>query len=298
MGRSLETLTSVPAGNVVGIAGLQGAILKSGTICSHIEGAPNLSSTSFISTNAPIVRVALEPVFPGDLDKMIRGLRLLEQADPAVSYEQLESGEHVILTAGELHLERCLKDLRERFARCDIQAGEAIVPYRESIVRAEEMSAPRDASLGRGRVEALTSSKQISIRLAVRPLPVAVTNFLIRNSGAVKRLYSERLAQEEERTTKTNGHSGDDGHEVNDADDAGSQEEELEAEDDGADAGQQLTQAEFKKGLMEAFEDEDNDKMDREMWKDIVDKIVAFGPRRVGPNLFIDATKEGICERL
>jgi ribosome assembly protein 1 len=295
MGRSLETLNSVPAGNVVGIAGLQGAILKSGTICSRIEGAPNLSSTRFISTNAPIVRVALEPVFPGDLDKMIRGLRLLEQADPAVSYEQLESGEHVILTAGELHLERCLKDLRERFARCDIQAGEAIVPYRESIVRAEEMNAPRDATLGRGRVEVLTSSKQISIRLAVRPLPAAVTNFLIRNSRAVKRLYSERLAQEEERTTKTNGQSENENGETDAAD---SHEEELEAEDDGAEAGQQLTLAEFKKGLIEAFEDKENDKTDREVWKDIVDKIVAFGPRRVGPNLFIDATKEGICGRL
>jgi ribosome assembly protein 1 len=295
MGRSLETLNSVPAGNVVGIAGLQGAILKSGTICSRIEGAPNLSSTRFISTNAPIVRVALEPVFPGDLDKMIRGLRLLEQADPAVSYEQLESGEHVILTAGELHLERCLKDLRERFARCDIQAGEAIVPYRESIVRAEEMNAPRDATLGRGRVEVLTSSKQISIRLAVRPLPAAVTNFLIRNSRAVKRLYSERLAQEEERTTKTNGQSENENGETDAAD---SHEEELEAEDDGAEAGQQLTLAEFKKGLIEAFEDKENDKTDREVWKDVVDKIVAFGPRRVGPNLFIDATKEGICGRL
>lgn len=46
-----------------------------------------------------------------------------------------ETGEHVILTAGELHLERCLKDLRERFARCGISASEAIVPFRETAVR-------------------------------------------------------------------------------------------------------------------------------------------------------------------
>lgn len=286
MGRSLETLNSVPAGNVVGIAGLEGAILKNGTICSRYEGAPNLSSTTAISTNAPIVRVALEPAFPGDLDKMVQGLKLLVQADPAVSYEQLESGEHVILTAGELHLERCLKDLRERFAKCDIQAGQAMVPYREGIVKAEEMNPPRDAALGRGRVEGVTSSKQISVRLRVRPLPAPVTEFLIKHTGAVKRLYSERKAQEEERLTGNLQH----GNESGDVD-----QQEVEADETGAEAGQQLSTAEFKKRLIEAFAEE---KADREVWKDVVDKISSFGPRRVGPNLLIDATKDGLCGKL
>ncbi|KJY00102.1 translation elongation factor 2/ribosome biogenesis protein [Zymoseptoria brevis] len=286
MGRSLESLNSVPAGNIVGIAGLEGAVLKSGTISSHLEGAPNLSSTTAISTNAPIVRVALEPTFPGDLDKMIRGLRLLEQADPAVSYEQLESGEHVILTAGELHLERCLKDLKERFAKCDIQAGEAIVPYREGIVKAEEMNPPQDPALGRGRVEGVTSSKQVTVRIRVMPLPAPVTEFLVKHSGAVKRLYSERKAQEEERITGSAGAE----HDLDDEGNAG--EHDIEAEDDAADAGQHLSTAEFKQRLSEAFAE---DKADRELWKDAVDQIASFGPRRVGPNVLIDATKEGIC---
>lgn len=287
MGRSLESLNSVPAGNIVGIAGLQGAILKNGTISSRLEGAPNLSSTSAISTNAPIVRVALEPSNPGDLDKMVRGLRLLEQADPAVSYEQLESGEHVILTAGELHLERCLKDLRERFAKCDIQAGEAIVPYREGIVKAEEINAPKDPALGRGRIDGVTSSKQVTIRLGVRPLPAPVTEFLVKHTGAVKRLYSERKAQEEERLTG--------GAEKNGAQPEEPVEQEVDAEDTSDEGGQQLSMAEFKQGLTDAFAEE---KIDREIWKDAVEKITSFGPRRVGPNILIDATRAGICGKL
>lgn len=290
MGRGLESLISVPAGNVVGIAGLDGAILKSGTICSRVEGAPNLSSTTAISTNAPIVRVALEPAFPGDLDKMIRGLKLLEQADPAMMYEQLESGEHVILTAGELHLERCLKDLRERYARCDIQAGEAIVPYRESIVRAEEMNAPKDPALGRGRVENLTTSKQVSVRLRVVPLPEPVTNFLVKHTGAVKRLYSERVAQEQERAS---GNANGASELAAEPEEPG--EQEVEAEDTSAEAGQALSTEEFRAGLAKAFDEE---KHDKEIWKDAVEKITAFGPRRVGPNLLIDATADGICHKL
>lgn len=285
MGRSLEPLNSVPAGSVVGIAGLEGAILKSGTLCSQLEGAPNLSSTGAISTNAPIVRVALEPAWPGDLDKMIRGLRMLVQADPAVLYEQLESGEHVILTAGELHLERCLKDLRERFAKCDIQAGEVIVPYREGIVRQEEMNPPRDPALGRGRVEAVTTSKQVSVRLRVHPLPEAVTEFLVKDASAVKRLYSEMKAEEEGRVKNAGDTDQDAEHEVEQAD----------VEDATVGTGQLLSLADFKKQLAAAFAEA---KADKDIWHDAVDKITAFGPRRTGPNLLIDASPTGICGKM
>ena len=102
----------------------------------------------------------------------------------------MESGEHVILTAGELHLERCLKDLRDRFARCEIQPGEPIVPYRETIVKAEEMEPPRNKDHPRGTAIAVTTSKGVSVRLRVRPLPQNVTDFLIQNGNSIRRLYA------------------------------------------------------------------------------------------------------------
>ena len=39
------------------------------------------------------------------MPKLIQGLKLLSQADPCVESFQQKTGEHVILTAGELHLE-------------------------------------------------------------------------------------------------------------------------------------------------------------------------------------------------
>ena len=297
MGRSLESLNSVPAGSIVGIAGLEGAILKSGTLCSQLEGAPNLSSSSAISTNAPIVRVAVEPAWPADLDKMVKGLRLLEQADPAVLYEQLESGEHVILTAGELHLERCLKDLRERFAKCDVQAGEVIVPYRESIRdyvmnittgQSEDMNPPKNPELGRGKVEMVTTSKQITVKLSVRPLPEEVTIFLAKNAGAIKRLYSEKKAEEE-----TIAPAEDDERTAEHQDEEG---EEESGNDVGAiESGHVMSMEDFKKQLSAAFAEA---KGDAELWADAVEKITAFGPRRTGPNVLIDVTAGGICGKL
>lgn len=281
MGRGLEALTSVPAGVVFGIGGLEGHILKSGTICSQLEGSVNLAGVNMGAQ--PIVRVALEPVNPADLDKMIKGLHLLVQSDPCAEYEQFESGEHVLLTAGELHLERCLTDLRERFARCEIQAGEPIVPYRETIVRAEEMRPAANKELGRGTVIGITTSKQVAVRLRVRPLPVDVTNFLTKNAAAIKRLYSDRKAEEESK--KSNKENGlDENGDPEDIDDKG--------EIGGTTV---LSLEDFKKQLQQSLE---SVKGEKDIWVGAVERITAFGPRRTGPNILIDNTKAGICGKL
>lgn len=39
------------------------------------------------------------------MPQLVEGLRLLNQSDPCVETLRQETGEHVILTAGELHLE-------------------------------------------------------------------------------------------------------------------------------------------------------------------------------------------------
>lgn len=281
MGRGLEPLTSVPAGVVFGIGGLEGHVLKSGTLCSQLSGSPNLAGVQM--GTQPIVRVALEPENPYDLDKMTKGLRLLVQSDPCAEYEQLPSGEHVILTAGELHLERCLKDLRERFAKCEIQAGEPIVPYRESIVAAPEMNPPKDSSLPRGTVISKTASEHVSVRLRVRPLPLNVTEFLSKNAGAVKRLYSERRSEDEGYKSGTMTPYDADGTEHDGIQEAEQRE-----------VGHSLDLPEFKKQLKAAFADS---KGQKEIWADTIDKITAFGPRRIGPNILVDATNAGICSK-
>lgn len=277
MGRSLEPLEKVPAGVVFGIEGLEGHVLKTGTLCSQLEGSINLAGISTFSH--PIVRVALEPTNPMDLNKMIKGLKLLEQSDPCAVYEQMESGEHVILTAGELHLERCLKDLRERFAKCDIQPGEPIVPYRETIVSAEEMEPPKHKDMPRGTAIAVTASKMMSVRLRVRPLPANVTEFLIKNGASIRRLYAEKQAQEDGNKNVEDG------------------EEEDEATDLGNDTGNErsnLSLQEFRQQLQAAF---DETKEEKEVWQKVVSRICAFGPKRVGPNIFIDSTGTDTCKR-
>ncbi|PYH75665.1 P-loop containing nucleoside triphosphate hydrolase protein [Aspergillus uvarum CBS 121591] len=284
MGRSLEPLQSVPAGVVFGIGGLAGHVLKTGTLCSQLEGSINLAGVSL--NTPPIVRVALEPVNPADLSKMVTGLRLLEQSDPCAQYEVLDSGEHVILTAGELHLERCLKDLRERFAKCDIQTGQTIVPYRETIISAPEMAAAKNPELGRGGILAVSPSKQLTMRLRVVPLPSAVTEFFSKHVGTIKRLQTQKRTAAENKSGGTDTEGTAESTQPVEASEATTEE---------AREATLLSLQEFRAELNKIFDEEV--KEDKELWKNVVDRITAFGPRRVGPNILVDATTVNTCEK-
>ena len=133
MGRGLESLEMVPAGNILALRGLETAILKSATISSSPSCRPFLP-LQFQA--APIVQVAVEPAHPGDMEALERGLHLLHRADPLVSVSLEESGEHVVSAAGEIHLETCIKDLKERFARVELVVSPPLVRFKESLVLA------------------------------------------------------------------------------------------------------------------------------------------------------------------
>jgi len=82
---------------------------------------------------SPVVRVAVAVKSAADLPKLVSGLQKLSKSDPLVVCQTEESGEHIIAGCGELHVEICLKDLEEEFARCPIIRGQPVVSYRETV---------------------------------------------------------------------------------------------------------------------------------------------------------------------
>jgi ribosome assembly protein 1 len=93
-----------------GIGGLEDHILKTATVTSTLA-CPPFTDLSMIAV--PILRVAVEPAKTCDMEALVNGLRLLNQADPCVQILIQETGEHVLVTAGEVHLQRCVDDLKE-----------------------------------------------------------------------------------------------------------------------------------------------------------------------------------------
>merc|ERR1719217_1610053 len=82
---------------------------------------------------SPVVRVAVKPKDGRDLPKLVEGLKKMAKSDPLVVCEMGESGEHVIAGCGELHVEICLKDLRDDYAQVDFITSDPVVSYRETV---------------------------------------------------------------------------------------------------------------------------------------------------------------------
>merc|ERR1719407_30238 len=116
MGRYVEQVQSVPCGHTCGLVGVDQFILKSATITDNAT-AHNFNDMKY--SVSPVVRVAVKPKDGRDLPKLVEGLKKMAKSDPLVVCEMGESGEHVIAGCGELHVEICLKDLRDDYAQCD-----------------------------------------------------------------------------------------------------------------------------------------------------------------------------------
>jgi len=130
MGGKVEAVSDVPCGNTVGLVGVDAYLVKQGTISDHDE-AHNIRVMKY--SVSPVVRVAVEVKSAGDLPKLVEGLRKLSKSDPLVLCETTESGEHIIAGCGELHVEICLKDLEEEYAKCPIKKGDPVVSYKETV---------------------------------------------------------------------------------------------------------------------------------------------------------------------
>ncbi|KAJ7202772.1 P-loop containing nucleoside triphosphate hydrolase protein [Mycena pura] len=280
MGRELVAVNSVRPGNIFAIKGLEGKVWRSATLCAPgALGIGDLSDASMLKdhlvnlgginrTVPPILRIALEPAKPADMPKLITGLRLLSQSDPCVETFQQQTGEYVILTAGELHFERCLKDLRERFARVEIQASKPIVPFRETAVKGVDMAPPKTPNAPRGTMHGASSQGIVTFTIRASPLPRLILDFILQNLVALKSLQQERKGAIEADA----GVDDDDG--IDDIDGTVVQKPAVKPQ-------------QFWDVLRDTCKEVGGE------WADIAERIWAFGPQNAGGCILVDSRKAG-----
>jgi elongation factor 2 len=138
MGGKVDPIDDVPAGNILGLVGIDQFLLKSGTLTTS-ETAHNLKVMKF--SVSPVVQRSVEVKNAQDLPKLVEGLKRLSKSDPCVLTFINESGEHIVAGAGELHLEICLKDLEEDHAGVPLRIGDPVVPYRETVTTKSSITA-------------------------------------------------------------------------------------------------------------------------------------------------------------
>jgi len=131
MGRYVEQMPDCPCGNIIGLVGVDAYLLKSGTITTYAE-AHNIVTMKY--SVSPVVRVSVDVTNAGDLPKLMDGLKRLAKSDPLVQCFTAATGEHIVAGAGELHLEICIKDLRDDFMKgAPIKIGKPVVSFCEAI---------------------------------------------------------------------------------------------------------------------------------------------------------------------
>ena len=138
MGRYIEPIEDCPAGNILGLVGVDQFLLKNGTLTSS-ETAHNMKVMKF--SVSPVVQVAVEVKNANDLPKLVEGLKRLSKSDPCVQSWIAESGEHIVAGAGELHLEICLNDLENEHAGIPLKKSDPVVGYRETVQAESSMVA-------------------------------------------------------------------------------------------------------------------------------------------------------------
>lgn len=138
MGGKVEQIDDCPAGNIVGLVGIDQFLLKSGTLTTS-ETAHNMKVMKF--SVSPVVQVAVEVKNANDLPKLVEGLKRLSKSDPCVVCTINESGEHIVAATGELHLEICLNDLENDHAGIPLKKTDPIVSYRETVQAESSMVA-------------------------------------------------------------------------------------------------------------------------------------------------------------
>ncbi|XP_070829339.1 elongation factor-like GTPase 1 [Chaetodon trifascialis] len=276
MGRELEELEEVPAGNILGIGGLEDCVLKSATLSTSPACSP-FTPLNFEAT--PIVRVAIEPKHPSEMPKLVRGMRLLNQADPCAEVLIQETGEHVLVTAGEVHLQRCLDDLRDRFAKIEISASKPIIPFRETVVRPPKVDmvnedlgkqqkvaiihqVKEEASQGRssdtllvdpsGLVTLTTPNRLATVSVRAIPLPQEVTHLMESNTELIRTLEHLNMSLREGKSLDVS-----------------------------------LRTLEAIAGLKAQLES----LLRGRKWRNAVERIWSFGPRRYGPNILLNSVE-------
>src|SRR5580658_9632446 len=95
----------VPAGNLILLGGVDASISKTATLASvDIEEDLHIFRPVRHMTQS-VLKIAIEPIAPSELPKMLSGLLCINKSYPLVSTKVEESGEHVVIGTGELYLD-------------------------------------------------------------------------------------------------------------------------------------------------------------------------------------------------
>lgn len=90
-----------------------------------------------------------------------------------------------------------MKDLRERFAKVDIQASKPIVPFRETAIKVADLAPPKTPNAPRGTIHGSSAHSVVNFTIHASPLPSPILGFIQDNLLVLKKILRERKLKEQ-----------------------------------------------------------------------------------------------------
>jgi len=142
-----------------------------------------------------LVKVAIETENITDMDALKDGLIKLNKSDPSVNFFINKRGEFILSTCGEIHLERCIKDLNDDFCPgIKLTISDPIIPFRESIINKKLSNKTKKDSKDQGQQSGGESESEEEEAKAKEEMNVAE---LLAYEEKLEK-YNEQLAIEKE----------------------------------------------------------------------------------------------------
>jgi 116 kDa U5 small nuclear ribonucleoprotein component len=153
--------SGVPAGNWVLLSGVDNSIVKTATVVPlkmpDDEDAYIFKPVAHFTQS--VFKVAVEPINPSELPKMLDGLRKINKSYPLITTKVEESGEHVVLGTGELYMDCVLHDLRHLYAEMELKVSDPVTRFSETVVETSAIMC-----------YAITPNKKNKITMIAEPL--------------------------------------------------------------------------------------------------------------------------------
>jgi 116 kDa U5 small nuclear ribonucleoprotein component len=153
--------SGVPAGNWVLLSGVDNSIVKTATVVPlkmpDDEDAYIFKPIAHFTQS--VFKVAVEPINPSELPKMLDGLRKINKSYPLITTKVEESGEHVVLGTGELYMDCVLHDLRRLYAEMELKVSDPVTRFSETVVETSAIMC-----------YAITPNKKNKITMIAEPL--------------------------------------------------------------------------------------------------------------------------------
>jgi U5 small nuclear ribonucleoprotein component len=167
---------AIPAGNMVLIGGLGQYSSKFSTFFP--KALSSMFSKPFqvkFPTISPI-KLALEPLNPSDLPKMLEGLRKCCKSYPLLDLKMYETGEHMIFGTSELYLDCVLHDLRNLYSDIEVKLSDPSVILTETVIDTSSFKAFSQTPNGMNRLSFIAEPLEAELASSIQSGKLIITD--------------------------------------------------------------------------------------------------------------------------